>query len=68
MFDSASADENFCYLVTTGRVTARPHEIEIWFAADGDTLYLLAGAGTLSGWRESALPVAVDLRDQGAQS
>ncbi len=118
MFDPASADDNFCYLVTTGRVTGRPHEIEIWFAADGDTLYLLAGAGarsdwvrnlraspsvtvrvrdttytgtarvvdrrdeqrrartlvfdkyqprytgTLSGWRESALPVAVDLHEQ----
>jgi deazaflavin-dependent oxidoreductase (nitroreductase family) len=50
MFDLASADDDFCYLVTTGRVTGRPHEIEIWFAADGDTFYLLAGAGDRSDW------------------
>ena len=28
----ALADEDFCYLTTTGRVTGRPHEIEIWFS------------------------------------
>jgi deazaflavin-dependent oxidoreductase (nitroreductase family) len=50
MFDPASADDDFCYLVTTGRVTGRPHEIEIWFATDGDTFYLLAGAGDRSDW------------------
>ena len=50
MFDPASTDDNFCYLVTMGRVTGRPHEIEIWSAADGDTLYLLAGAGARSDW------------------
>ena len=26
------AGEQFCYLTTTGRVTGRPHEVEIWFA------------------------------------
>ena len=25
------ASEQFCYLTTKGRVTGRPHEIEIWF-------------------------------------
>ena len=52
MFDLANADDNFCYLTTTGRVTGEPHEIEIWFAANGDhdTLYLLAGAGDRSDW------------------
>ena len=44
------ADEDFCYLSTTGRVTSRVHTIEIWFAADGDTLYLLAGGGEQSDW------------------
>lgn len=43
MFDVASADEDFCYLTTRGRVSGQPHEIEIWFAADGETLYMLAG-------------------------
>jgi deazaflavin-dependent oxidoreductase (nitroreductase family) len=110
----ALADEDFCYLTTTGRVTGRPHEIEIWFAVDGQILYVLSGgrdgsdwvknlqrtpgvtvrignerfegharvvedtkedelarhlliakyernAGSLSNWRRTALPIAVDL-------
>ncbi len=115
MFDLASANEDFCYLTTRGRVTGQPHEIEIWFAADSSTLYLLSGGrdrsdwvrnlraepavtvrirdttynatarviddpteerrartlvfdkyqprnnGNLEGWRESALPIAIDL-------
>ncbi|MDQ3791477.1 MAG: nitroreductase family deazaflavin-dependent oxidoreductase [Actinomycetota bacterium] len=100
-------------MTTTGRVTGRPHEIEIWFALDGDTLYMLSDShgsdwvknlrrtprvtvriagerfegsarvvedgeedelarrllvekyeqepGSLSNWRRTALPVAVDL-------
>lgn len=37
--------ERFCYLTTRGRTTGRPHTIEIWYAARGTTLYLLAGSG-----------------------
>jgi deazaflavin-dependent oxidoreductase (nitroreductase family) len=44
------AADDFCYLTTTGRRTGRPHRIEIWYAPDGDTLYLLAGAGMESDW------------------
>lgn len=42
--------EDFCYLTTTGRRSGKPHEIEMWFARDGDTLYLLAGGGRSSDW------------------
>jgi deazaflavin-dependent oxidoreductase (nitroreductase family) len=35
--------ERFCYLTTTGRRTGRAHEIEIWFAAVGDTIYMMNG-------------------------
>jgi len=42
--------DDFCYLTTRGRVTGNDHEIEIWYARDGDTLYLLAGAGSRSDW------------------
>jgi deazaflavin-dependent oxidoreductase (nitroreductase family) len=35
--------EPYCYLTTTGRKTGQPREIEIWFAAVGDTLYLMNG-------------------------
>jgi deazaflavin-dependent oxidoreductase (nitroreductase family) len=44
------ADDDFCYLTTTGRVTGRPHTIEIWFALDGNTLYMLAGGGEDADW------------------
>jgi deazaflavin-dependent oxidoreductase (nitroreductase family) len=44
------ADEDYCYLTTTGRVTGRPHTIEIWFAASGGTLYMLSGGGDQADW------------------
>ena len=43
-------DDDYCYLTTRGRVTGNAHEIEIWYARDGNTLYLLAGGGDLSDW------------------
>jgi len=42
--------EPFCYLTTRGRVTGRPHRIEIWFALAGETLYLLSGGRKRSDW------------------
>jgi deazaflavin-dependent oxidoreductase (nitroreductase family) len=44
------ADAQFCYLTTTGRVSGRPHTIEIWFASRGATLYLLSGGGDRADW------------------
>ena len=43
--DPSLAGEAYCYLTTTGRITGKPHRIEIWFALEGRTLYLLAGDG-----------------------
>ena len=48
-------DDDYCDLTTRGRVTGTPHEIEIWFALDGTTLYLLAGAGDRSDWVRNLL-------------
>jgi len=45
-----SVGEDYCYVTTTGRVTGKPHTIEIWFAVDGDTLYILAGGGERADW------------------
>ncbi len=45
-----AADDDFCYLMTRGRRTGRSHEIEIWFALDGRTLYLLSGGREKSDW------------------
>lgn len=45
---------DYCYITTTGRVTKQPHTIEIWFAAAGDTLYVLAGNGERSDFVRNA--------------
>jgi deazaflavin-dependent oxidoreductase (nitroreductase family) len=44
------AGEDFCYLTTVGRATSKPHEIEIWFALTGGTLYMLSGGRDRSDW------------------
>jgi deazaflavin-dependent oxidoreductase (nitroreductase family) len=63
MFDLASANEDFCYLTTKGRVTGQTHQIEIWFAADVDTLYMLSGGGDRSDWvRNLRADTAVTVR------
>ena len=43
------ASHDFCYLTTIGRISGRPHTIEIWFALGGDSLYMLSGSHT-SDW------------------
>jgi deazaflavin-dependent oxidoreductase (nitroreductase family) len=49
-FLSSLAKEEYCYLITTGRVSGKPHEIEIWFGLQNGTLYLLSGGGEQSDW------------------
>jgi deazaflavin-dependent oxidoreductase (nitroreductase family) len=44
------AGEQYCYLTTTGRVTGRPHTIEVWFAIEGGTLYMLSGGRDRADW------------------
>ena len=62
--------ESFCYLTTRGRVTGRPHEIEIWFSLvpQTRTLYMLAGGGDRADWvrnlrREPAVTIRVSGRE-----
>jgi deazaflavin-dependent oxidoreductase (nitroreductase family) len=38
------------HLTTLGRVSGRPHTIEIWFAQHGTTLYMLSGGAHRSDW------------------
>jgi deazaflavin-dependent oxidoreductase (nitroreductase family) len=52
---SFRADETFCYVTTKGRRTGRDHTIEIWFGADGTTIYLLSGGGRRSDWVRNLL-------------
>jgi deazaflavin-dependent oxidoreductase (nitroreductase family) len=49
------ADEAFCYLTTTGRVSGEPREVEIWFALEGQTLYMLSGGRDRSDWVRNLL-------------
>lgn len=54
-FFSSLAGEEYCYLTTTGRVSGRPHEIEIWFGLRDNTLYFLSGGGEKSDWVKNLL-------------
>jgi deazaflavin-dependent oxidoreductase (nitroreductase family) len=60
------AEEDFCYLTTTGRVSGEPREIEIWFGlvlpetaprppGRGATLYMLSGGQDRSNWVRNLL-------------
>jgi deazaflavin-dependent oxidoreductase (nitroreductase family) len=51
---SSLAAEDYCYLTTIGRITGRPHEIEIWFGLKNSALYLLSGSET-SDWVKNLL-------------
>jgi deazaflavin-dependent oxidoreductase (nitroreductase family) len=50
MIDPILAEEDYCYLTTTGRVSGEPREIEIWFGLEGSTLYMLSGGRERSDW------------------
>jgi deazaflavin-dependent oxidoreductase (nitroreductase family) len=43
---------DFCYVTCTGRMSGRPHRIEIWFAAapDRDTIFMLSGGRDRADW------------------
>ena len=61
------ADEDFCYLTTKGRVSGRPHTIEIWFVLNGDTLYMLSGGLDKADWVKNILhqaEVTVKIKDR----
>ena len=42
--------DDYCYLTTIGRRTGSPRRIEIWYARERDTLYLLSGGGRRADW------------------
>jgi len=47
--------EEYCYVTTTGRVTGKPHKIEIWFGINDNTVYLLSGNREKSDWVKNML-------------
>lgn len=52
---SSLKEEEYCYLTTIGRVTGKPHQIEIWFGLNGNTAYLLSGGREKSDWVRNLL-------------
>ena len=62
------AEEDFCYLTTAGRVSGRPHRIEIWFALVGATVYLLAGGGGRADWVRNLLRTPAVTLELGGRS
>lgn len=47
--------EDYCYLTTRGRVTGKPHEIEIWFVVHEGVLYIMSGNMEKSDWVKNLL-------------
>ena len=63
----AAAELDFCYLTTIGRSSGLERTIEIWFAVDANTVYLLSGGGDRSDWvknirRESRVALKIGRR------
>jgi deazaflavin-dependent oxidoreductase (nitroreductase family) len=66
-FTPAQAEEDYCYLTTTGRVSGEPREIEIWFALEGGSLYMLSGGRDRADWVRNLLKepeVSVRIADE----
>lgn len=47
--------EEYCYLTTRGRVTGKPHEIEIWFVVHEGALYIMSGGMDKADWVKNLL-------------
>ena len=39
-----------CRLITTGRASGQPRPVDLWFAAAGDRVFMLAGARERADW------------------
>ena len=52
LFDRHMASRSLCDLETIGRVTGRPHVVEMWFAPDQvrDRVYMMAGGRDGTDW------------------
>ena len=47
---NAHGADAVCYLETVGRTSGQPRTIEIWFATDGERLFLLSGGRDRAHW------------------
>ena len=51
----SEVDPEFAYLTTTGRVSGRPHRIEIWYRRIGEVVWFIAGGRESSDWVQNAM-------------
>lgn len=49
------SDVECCDIVTTGRVTGNPRELEIWFGVMNGAMYLISGNGPGADWYRNLL-------------
>jgi deazaflavin-dependent oxidoreductase (nitroreductase family) len=64
---SAPDDPEFAYLTTTGRVTGKPHRIEIWYRRIGDVVWFLAGGRLGADWVQNLVAdprVTIEIGDE----
>ena len=62
------ADEECCDIVTTGRVSGNPHELEIWFGVMDGVMYIISGNGSRADWyRNLMVHPEVVVKLQGEQ-
>jgi deazaflavin-dependent oxidoreductase (nitroreductase family) len=47
--------DDCCFLTTTGRVSGEPREVELWFAREEDTVFMLSGDGVRAHWVRNIL-------------
>ena len=52
---ASHADDSVLHLQTIGRTSGRPRTIELWFATDGERIYLLAGGRDRAHWVRNLL-------------
>ena len=48
-------NHHYAYLTTVGRVTGRPHRIEIWFVMISRSMWVLSGGGRNSDWVQNLI-------------
>ena len=49
-FPNDHANDDYCYLLTTGRKSGLERETEIWFAIQNGVLFVMAGSGERAYW------------------
>ncbi len=54
-FPDRYAESEVCRLVTMGRSSGRPHDIEIWFGVAAGRIYFISGNGPGADWYRNAL-------------